>query len=61
MTTFTPAGAHALATLAPLVLLAAVSMPAQAQVDPNRFLDAFEVTFGKFEGHRRSGAKGIPD
>ena len=59
MTTFTPIGAKALTALAPLVLLAAVSMPAQAQVDPNRFLDAFEATFGKFEGHRRSGAKGI--
>lgn len=59
MTTFTRTGAKALTTLAPLVLLAAASMPAQAQVDPNRFLDAFETTFGKFDGHRRSGAKGI--
>jgi catalase len=30
-----------------------------AQVDPNVFLNQFESTFGKFEGYRRSGAKGI--
>jgi catalase len=35
------------------------SLTATAQVDPNRFLDQFEATFGKFEGFRRSGAKGI--
>ncbi len=35
------------------------TLPASAQVDPNRFLDQFEATFGKFEGFRRSGAKGI--
>ena len=35
------------------------SLPAAAQVDPNHFLDQFEATFGKFEGFRRSGAKGI--
>ena len=35
-------------------------LPAGAQtVDPNRFLDQFEATFGKFEGFRRSGAKGV--
>ena len=28
-------------------------------VDPNTFLDQFESTFGKFEGFRRSGAKGV--
>jgi catalase len=32
---------------------------ATAQVDPNTFLNQFESTFGKFEGFRRSGAKGI--
>ena len=37
----------------------AASLPASAQVDPNRFLDQFEATFGKFEGFRRSGAKGV--
>jgi catalase len=30
-----------------------------APVDPNTFLNQFESTFGKFEGFRRSGAKGV--
>lgn len=46
-----------LAALACSALLA--SLPAAAQVDPNQFLNQFESTFGKFEGFRRSGAKGI--
>jgi catalase len=33
--------------------------PAPAPVDPNDFLNQFEATFGKNEGFRRSGAKGI--
>ncbi|TAG48674.1 MAG: catalase family peroxidase [Betaproteobacteria bacterium] len=33
--------------------------PAAAPVDPNAFLNQFESTFGKFEGYRRSGAKGV--
>ena len=41
-----------------LAALAALT-PAHAQVDPGRFLDTFESTFGKFDGYRRSGAKGI--
>ncbi len=32
---------------------------AQAQVDPNRMVDTFERVGGKFEGFRRSGAKGV--
>lgn len=32
---------------------------ATAPADPNAFLNQFEATFGKFEGYRRSGAKGI--
>jgi catalase len=32
---------------------------AAAAVDPNQMVDAFEATNGKFEGYRRSGAKGI--
>ena len=28
-------------------------------VDPNALVNQFEATFGKFEGYRRSGAKGI--
>lgn len=47
----------AASALGAATLLAA--LPAVAQVDPNRFLDQFEATFGKFEGFRRSGAKGI--
>ena len=35
------------------------SLPAAAQVDPSRMVDQFEATFGKFEGYRRSGAKGV--
>jgi catalase len=33
--------------------------PGAAPEDPNTFLNQFEATFGKFEGYRRSGAKGI--
>ena len=33
---------------------------AKAQaVDPSAFVNQFEATFGKFEGYRRSGAKGV--
>jgi len=50
-----------------VVALAAglVSVGALAQssasmaVNPSTFIDQFESTFGKFEGYRRSGAKGI--
>ena len=48
--------------LCALTLCAATFMGsggASAQVDPNRFLDQFESTFGKFDGFRRSGAKGV--
>jgi catalase len=38
---------------------AALSAPAFSQVDPNKMVDAFEVAGGKFEGFRRSGAKGV--
>lgn len=33
--------------------------PAAKQVNPVAFVDQFESTFGKYEGYRRSGAKGI--
>lgn len=47
-------------TLALAPALAALALPGHAQdVDPNRMVDAFEATNGKFEGYRRSGAKGI--
>jgi catalase len=49
--------AAAAATL--LVPNAIAQAPGGAQVDPNAFLNQFESTFGKFEGFRRSGAKGI--
>ncbi len=54
-----------LSLLALAAATAAVSLntfaqsPAAAPVDPNAFLNQFESTFGKFEGYRRSGAKGI--
>jgi len=58
--TATHAPRPAWARVAALLWLAAgATAPAQAQVDPNRMLDAFEATFGKFEGFRRSGAKGV--
>jgi catalase len=37
----------------------AAALPAQAQVDASQFVDSFERTFGKFDGFRRSGAKGV--
>lgn len=40
-------------------LLAALSAPSFSQVDPVQIVDAFEATNGKFEGYRRSGAKGV--
>ncbi len=33
--------------------------PAPKQVDPVTFVNQFESTFGKYEGYRRSGAKGV--
>ena len=37
----------------------AASHSEAAPVDPTRMVDAFEATGGKFDGYRRSGAKGI--
>ena len=51
--------ASSLLSLTAASALLALALPAQAQVDPNRFLDTFEGTFGKFAGFRRSGAKGV--
>ena len=39
--------------------LVGAGLPAHAQIDPNHFVDGLEGAFGKFEGFRRSGAKGI--
>ena len=38
---------------------AMLCLPAQSQVDPNQMVDAFETAGGKFQGFRRSGAKGV--
>lgn len=49
-----------LTTLATATLLALPQAHAQSKdVDPTAMVDAFEATNGKFEGYRRSGAKGI--
>ena len=45
--------------IAMLSFNAAAQSSESAPVDPNTFLNQFESTFGKFEGFRRSGAKGI--
>lgn len=42
-----------------LSAMAQASTGAAAPVDPSAFVNQFEATFGKFEGYRRSGAKGI--
>ncbi len=47
------------AATAVLSFNALAQSPAAAPVDPNTFLNQFESSFGKFEGFRRSGAKGI--
>ncbi len=47
---------HLLHAAALAVLIAPA---AQAQVDPNRMVDTFERLGGKFDGYRRSGAKGV--
>ncbi len=51
----------------PVLLLAAAvttvgalgQAQAQTAVDPNRMVDSFERAGGKFDGYRRSGAKGV--
>lgn len=42
-----------------LAVSASAQTSAAPSVDPSAFVDQFEATFGKFEGYRRSGAKGI--
>jgi catalase len=50
-------------TLSLIATAAALAWPAafaqSKDVDPTTMVDAFEATNGKFEGYRRSGAKGI--
>ena len=54
-----------LSAIATAISLLSVGVMAQsmssaaAPVDPTAFINQFESTFGKFEGYRRSGAKGI--
>lgn len=57
MTQLVPSAVAAACAL--LTASAFAQSPAAAPVDPNTFLNQFESTFGKFEGFRRSGAKGI--
>lgn len=57
MTQLVPTAVAAACAL--LTASAFAQSPAAAPVDPNTFLNQFESTFGKFEGFRRSGAKGI--
>jgi catalase len=47
-----------LAAIAVFTSTSALAQP-HADVDPSAFIDQFEATFGKFDGYRRSGAKGI--
>lgn len=51
----------ALASAASFLLLGATAhaQTPKASDDPTAFINQFEATFGKFEGYRRSGAKGI--
>ena len=42
-----------------LCAAAVLAMPASAQVDPSLMVNAFEDAGGKFQGYRRSGAKGV--
>ena len=49
----------AVATATSMLSLGAVAQAAGAPVDPSAFVNQFESTFGKFEGYRRSGAKGV--
>ena len=61
MKTLTPA---AVATAISMLTLGAMAqtasgMPAASASDPSALVNQFEATGGKFEGYRRSGAKGI--
>ena len=47
----------ALASMA--CVAAALSQPVLSQVDPTQMVDAFETAGGKYQGFRRSGAKGV--
>jgi catalase len=51
--------AVATASIVSLSVFAQATPATNAPVDPSTFINQFESTFGKFEGYRRSGAKGI--
>lgn len=55
---WTAAAAAAALASAPVLAASHAGAPA-ATVDPTTMVNQFEATFGKFEGYRRSGAKGI--
>ena len=59
MTQTTLAAVAAAAAALFMTPFASAQTAAPAQVNPVTFVDQFESTFGKFEGYRRSGAKGI--
>jgi catalase len=54
----TPATPWVLTSFA-AAMLTTLAVPSHAQVDPNKMVDAFEKAGGKFDGFRRSGAKGV--
>lgn len=57
-----PLNLTAMATAATVLFMvssASAQTAAMAPVSPVTFVDQFEATFGKFEGYRRSGAKGV--
>ena len=53
------AAAVAAATALFMTASASAQTAAPAQINPVTFVDQFESTFGKFEGYRRSGSKGV--
>ena len=50
---------NSLALATSMLALNAVAQQAATTVDPSVLINQFEATNGKFEGYRRSGAKGI--
>jgi catalase len=59
MKTLTLSAVAAATSLLALSATAQTNASSTTPVDPSTFVNQFESTFGKFEGYRRSGAKGI--
>ncbi len=59
LSTVSLAAAGLLASLTGAAIAGGHTAPAAAPVNPVTLVDQFEATGGKFEGYRRSGAKGI--